>query len=322
MTGPAPHPHGERELCEPGLTLYTEALTAGRIARSALGPAPCLVGLALLLPDPRDAAWLRPVPPSAALARLLDPLSREIDARLRLATALTRSLMPLAATAGDDPNRSITVLEGRDRIRAALRNASRSAREEVLTAQPGGNRMATNMRQGLANAEYVIAAGGRLRHLYQHPARYSPRLREYLTEIPSGRLQIRTMEQSVGRLLIFDRETAYIPADPDSSTALEIRHPALVRYLADVYETLWAVATPFTESLPTAVPGAPATAVQLSIARLLVEGYADQAVAEKLGISVRTCRAHISRLMRTLGATSRTHLGALLVRSDLAEPAR
>ncbi|THA62876.1 response regulator transcription factor [Streptomyces sp. A0958] len=317
-----PHPHGGQELCEAGLALYAEALTAGRIARSAIEPASCLVGLALLLPDPRDDAWLRPVPPSAALGQLLGPLSREIDARLRLTTALTRSLMPLAAMAGEDPNHSITVIEGQDRIRAAIRNASRSAREEVLTAQPGGNRMAHNMRQGLTNAEFVIAAGGRLRHLYQHPARYSPRLKEYLTEIPSGRLQIRTMEQAVGRLLIFDRGTAYIPASADSSTALEIRHPALVRYLADVYETLWAGATPFTENLPTAVPGAPTTAVQLSIARLLVEGCADQAVAEKLGISIRTCRAHISKLMQALGATSRTHLGALLVRSDIVETAR
>ncbi|MFD0025467.1 LuxR C-terminal-related transcriptional regulator [Streptomyces sp. NPDC058382] len=321
MTGPAVHPHSERQLCEAAVTLYTEALRSGRIARSALGPAPCLVDLALLLPDPQDDTWLRPVPPPAALGQLLQPLSREIDERVRLVTALTSSLVPLAAPAGTDPNLSITVLEGNDRIRAAIRNASKSAREEVLTAQPGGNRMAHNMRQGLENAGFVIAAGGRLRHLYQHPARYSPRLKEYLTEIPSDLLRIRTMEQTVGRLLIFDREIAYIPADPDGSVALEIRHPALVRYLVQVYETLWAGATPFTQNLPTAVPGAPVTAVQHSIARLLVEGYADRAVGEKLGISVRTCRAHISKLMQTLGATSRTHLGALLVRSGIVEPA-
>ncbi|MFE6764066.1 LuxR C-terminal-related transcriptional regulator [Streptomyces sp. NPDC057689] len=319
MTAPVPHPHGERELCEAALDLYKEALAAGRIARSATEPAPCLLDLALLLPDPRDDTWLRPVPPSSALGRLLGPLSREIDARVRLTDALTRSLLPLAATGDEDPNGSITVIEGVERIRAALHRASQSAREEVLTAQPGGNRLAHNIRQGRVNAGFVLAAGGRLRHLYQHPARYSPRLKEYVTDIPSDRIQIRTMEQTVGRLLIFDRRTAYIPANPDGTAALEIRHPALVQYLAGVYETLWAGATPFTQNLPTAMPGTPTTAVQQSVARLLADGCTDGTIAEKLGISVRTCRAHIARLMQTLGATTRTHLGALLVRSGIVE---
>ncbi|MFJ9324367.1 hypothetical protein [Streptomyces globisporus] len=44
-----------------------------------------------------------------------------------------------------------------------------------------------------------------------------------------------------------------------------------------------------------------ATAVQHSIARLL---------------------AHIAKLMQALGATSRTHLGALLVRSGIVEADR
>ncbi|MGW8985687.1 helix-turn-helix transcriptional regulator, partial [Streptomyces parvus] len=34
---------------------------------------------------------------------------------------------------------------------------------------------------------------------------------------------------------------------------------------------------------------------------------------------VRTCRAHIAKLMQALGATSRTHLGALIVRSGIVE---
>ncbi|MGC5411374.1 helix-turn-helix transcriptional regulator, partial [Streptomyces sp. DT225] len=89
MTVQATHPHSERELCEAALALYGDALAAGRIARSATEPAPCLTALGLLLPDPRDEAWLRPVPPSAVLGQLLSPLSREIDARLRLTTQLT-----------------------------------------------------------------------------------------------------------------------------------------------------------------------------------------------------------------------------------------
>jgi DNA-binding NarL/FixJ family response regulator len=50
---------------------------------------------------------------------------------------------------------------------------------------------------------------------------------------------------------------------------------------------------------------------------LLAAGYADEIVARRMGVSVRTCRTHIARLMRTLGASSRTHLGALLAHSGI-----
>ncbi|MEI7034296.1 LuxR C-terminal-related transcriptional regulator [Streptomyces pratensis] len=312
-----PHAHGNRELCAPAVELYEQALRAGRIARADALSVPCLIEMALLRPDPADAAWMRPVPPSAALAHLLRPIAREIDERVRLTAALSSTLAPLAAVASDDPNLAITVLEGRGPIADSLRHSSAAAREEVLTAQPGGNRMSENLRQGLENARTVIAAGGRLRHLYQHPVRYSPGFSAYLAQIPPGRLEVRTMEQTIERLIIFDRTVAYIPADPDRTAALEIRHPSLVRYLVQVYEVLWAQATPYTRQRPAADPGAPVTAVQRSIARHLTDGHLDDVVARKMGISVRTCRAHIAKLMQTLGATSRTHLGALLVQSGI-----
>lgn len=313
------HPHGTRELCDPAVRLYEEALRAGRLPRTALAAAPCLLDMALVEPDPRDGGWLRPVQPSAALARLLQPITREISERIRLTSTLAAALTPLTAVFDEDPNLAITVLEGRSHIMSVLREASTRATEEVLTAQPGGNRLTHNMQQGLENARSAIASGARLRHLYQHPARYSPGLRDYVAQIPADHLQVRTVEQTVDRLIVFDRSVAYIPAAPGDEAALEIRHPALVRYLTRVFEVLWVQATPYSEQLPVAAPGTPVTAVQQSIARLLAEGHVDDLIARRLGISVRTCRSHISKLMQSLGARSRTHLGALLVRSGIVD---
>ena len=45
-------------------------------------------------------------------------------------------------------------------------------------------------------------------------------------------------------------------------------------------------------------------------------------VAERLGISVRTCRAHIARLSETLGAASRTQLGVRIAQVGLDGPPR
>ncbi|MFD0025468.1 LuxR C-terminal-related transcriptional regulator [Streptomyces sp. NPDC058382] len=313
------HSHGERELCEAGVRLYTEALSAGRIERTALEAAPCLMELALVHPDPQDSAWLRPVPPSAALTHLLQPVIREIHERIRLSAALADSLAPLASVASTDPNLAITVLEGIPLIEGTIQNALDSAQDEILTLQPGSTRPVEQLKKALSRALSTVERGATLRHIYQHPARYSPAIKAYLDEVPPGHIQVRTIEQTVERLFVFDRTVAFIPANAERDVALEIRHPALVRYLIQVYEVLWAQATPLTEPLQPAPPSASVTPAQLSIARLLAEGHVDQVVARKLGISVRTCRAHISKLMQTLGATSRTHLGALLVQSGIAE---
>ncbi|MEV2245219.1 LuxR C-terminal-related transcriptional regulator [Streptomyces sp. NPDC049970] len=315
------HSHGPRELCATGLRLYEEAVVAGRIPRAGLAAAPCLIDMGLVRPEPGDAGWMRPVPPSAALAHLLQPLTRELDERIQLAAALSRSLTPLASVASADPDLAITVLEGRPAIEAALTEETAVVNEQVLTAQPGSDRPRNGMERGIANARTAIGRGARLRHIYQHPARYTTTVRDYVDQISPEHLQVRTTEQTVERLIIFDRTVAFIPAAPDRRTALRIRHPALVAYLIQVYEVLWAQATPFAQQLPTAAPGAQVTAVQQSIARLLGEGHVDDVVARKLGISVRTCRSHIAKLMQALGATSRTHLGVLITRSGIVDTA-
>ncbi|WP_138907761.1 helix-turn-helix transcriptional regulator [Streptomyces chryseus] len=311
------HSHGDRELCDAGLRLYTEALRKGRITRTDLAPAPCLIDMALVHPDPRDAAWMRPVPPATGLAHLLQPITREISERIRLSTALADSLAPLTAVASEDPNLAITVLEGMPRINATLDDAMTLATREILTAQPGSTRPLKALQQGLGHALPAIERGATVRHLYQHSARYCPHLRDYLARFPPGHPQVRTLEQSIERLIVVDRTVAFIPATRERDVALEIRHPALVTYLVQVYEVLWAQATPLAEQLPAVSPGTPVTTVQRSIARLLVEGNTDEVAARKLGISVRTCRSHIAKLTQALNASGRTHLGALLVQSGL-----
>ncbi|MEV4993289.1 LuxR C-terminal-related transcriptional regulator [Streptomyces niveus] len=312
-------PHSDRELCETAIGLYTDALRKGRITRAALTPAPCLVDMALVHPDPLDEAWMCPVLPSAALAHLLQPIAREIHERVRLTASLVDSLAPLSAVVAEDPNLSITTLDGHVLIDAKVGEAARAATREILTVQPGFSRERKLMMAGLSRSLAAIERGARLRHLYQHPARYSPHIKEYLEQVPADRLEVRTVEQTVERLIIIDRTVAFIPASANRHTALEIRHPALITYLVQVYEVLWSQATPMTERPPILSPDAAVTSVQRGIARLLAEGITDESVARRMGISVRTCRAHIAKLMQALNASSRTHLGVLLIQSGLVD---
>jgi DNA-binding NarL/FixJ family response regulator len=130
-------------------------------------------------------------------------------------------------------------------------------------------------------------------------------------------MEFRTARELVDRLIIIDRSVAFIPAQDDRKVALELRHPGLVDYLVKVFDQQWRNADPLFEEQPreTAVDGVPE--IQRTIARLLIEGQVDEAIARRLGMNVRTCRAHIAKLAAALGSGSRAQLGYLIARSGL-----
>ncbi|MYX25183.1 helix-turn-helix transcriptional regulator [Streptomyces sp. SID8381] len=307
------------ELCDEGSRLYAQALRAGRIAREDAESAPCLVEFALLHPDPDDPNWLRPVPPSVALAHRLNPIEREIADRRRLSVELAAAFEPFMAlsTQVTTATHSISVLEGLDRINAALDLATAECRSEMLTVQPSSRRLEHTLVQGLERDRPLIERGVRIRTLYQHTARYSPETLGYVSQFSDGKVEYRTIDELVERLIICDETVAFIPTRDDRQVALELRHPGLVRYLIKVFEFMWARAVPLSTGAPYETAPDGITEIQHSIAKLLVEGHVDEAIARRLGMNVRTCRAHIAKLASALGSGSRAQLGYLIAQSGI-----
>ncbi|PZG84506.1 helix-turn-helix transcriptional regulator [Streptomyces sp. NTH33] len=309
------------ELCEAGSRLYAKALRTGRIARAEADPAPCLMEFALLHPDPDDPNWLRPVPPSVALAHRLNPIEREIAERRRLSVELAEAFEPFMALSAQvtTGTHSITVLEGLDRINAALDLATAECQSEMLTVQPSSRRLEHTLVQGLERDRPLIERGVRIRTLYQHTARYSPETLGYVAQFSEGKVEYRTIDELVERLIICDETVAFIPTRDDRQVALELRHPGLVRYLIKVFEFMWARAVPLSTGAPYETAPDGITEIQHSIAKLLVEGHVDEAIARRLGMNVRTCRAHIAKLASALGSGSRAQLGYLIAQSGILE---
>ncbi|WP_189971859.1 helix-turn-helix transcriptional regulator [Streptomyces avidinii] len=315
----AAHPHPVTSMCAEGTRLYATALSTGRIARGEIKNAPCLLEFALLQPDPDDANQLRPVPPSVALAQRLHPIEREIQDRRRSAVDLTDTFEPFLAISAQSPanTHAITVLEGFEQINAALNLATAECHTEVLTVQPGGARPSLALTQALERDQPLIDRGVSIRTLYQHTARHSQGTLAYVERISTGKVEIRTLEELIERLIIFDRTVAFIPVSDDRRVALELRHPGLVDYLIKVFEQLWHRAVPLQEEVTyRSTPGG-ISGVQRTIAQLLIEGHVDEAIARRLGMNVRTCRAHIAKLATTLGSGSRAQLGYLIARSGI-----
>ncbi|MEV7993858.1 helix-turn-helix transcriptional regulator [Streptomyces sp. NPDC086077] len=318
----ATHPHAVTELCDEGGRLYANALRTGRIARTEVEAAPCLMEFALLHPDPDDPDWLLPLPPSVALAQRLNPIEREITERRRTSIELADVFAPFMSIGAQQvtPAHSITVLEGLDRINDALDLATAQCRSEVLTVQPSrGKRPENRLIEAMERDRTLIERGVRIRTLYQHTARYSPERLAYMEQFTDGKAEYRTIDELVERLIICDESVAFIPVRDDRQVALELRHPGLVSYLIKVFEFMWSRAVPLSAGAPYETAPDGISEVQYSIAKLLVEGHVDEAIARRLGMNVRTCRAHIAKLATALGSGSRAQLGYLIAQSGMLE---
>ncbi|WP_159668064.1 helix-turn-helix transcriptional regulator [Streptomyces mexicanus] len=313
------HSHPLTELCPEGGELYARALRTGRISRADVEAAPCLLEFALLHPDPDDATWLRPLPPTVALAQRLQPIEREITERRRMSIELADVFEPFMALNTQPPasSDSIMVLEGGDRINAALNLATAQCRSELMTVQPSDRISEHSLLQALERDRPLVERGVRVRSLYQHTARHNPEKLAYVEQLSDGKVEYRTIDELVERLIICDATVAFIPARDDQQVALELRHPGLVRYLVKVFEFLWDRAVPLSTGTPYGAAPDGITDIQHSIAKLLVEGHVDEAIARRLGMNVRTCRAHIAKLASALGSGSRAQLGYLIAQSGI-----
>lgn len=316
------HPHGADRLCDSGDRVYSRAVRRGRVPRRDAEPVPCLLDLALLHPDPDDMDWLVPTAPQEVMTRLLRGMYDEVSASQRRVGSVVSAfewyaaLGPQLPTARSEPEGpAIRVLDGLGRIQAAMDEATQACTTEVLTVQPGGIRREAELSEGLHRATALRGRGVRMRDLYTHVARHGQGLHTYL-ELMGDAVEARTLDEVIERLILFDRTVAFVPANSERTMALELRHPALVEYLGTVFERLWHLAIPLTAPLPdTGIEGI--SHREQSIAALLAEGHQDAVIAERLGISVRTCRAHIARLSETLGAASRTQLGVRIAQVGL-----
>ncbi|MEU5955800.1 LuxR C-terminal-related transcriptional regulator [Streptomyces sp. NPDC047525] len=315
-------PHPAEQPCEPGLAVYSRALREGRIRSEDAARTPCLVDFGLLHPGLDDMRWLHPTAPAVALPRLLRTFEDRVADQRHLESRLTSAFEPfIALHAGVDSAEgvpAITVLDGLERINAAIDRAMRDVTEEFLAIQPGGTRPPETLAEALPRDQAILSRGCRMRTLYQHTTRHSLPVLGYFEQL-DGDAEARTLDEVTERLFVFDRTVAFIPASKDRSVALELRHPGLVEYFATTFWRLWRLATPM---WPQAAPQPAENGItprQRAITKLLVEGLTDAEIAERLGMNIRTARVHIAKLATTLGSRSRAQLGYLISQSGILE---
>lgn len=319
----------ERELLAGrGAALFREAVESGGIAPDdprLVADSPTstaidlLVNLGLLVRNADDGR-LQPVDPDAVTSRIVTPLGREaldlIDESQRWASTFHDLASDFRrVTALRTPMRE---LHGVTQINGFLTAAIDDARHELLTAQPTIGRSLTALRKAARRDIGAVKRGVSMRTLYQHTARRSTEIQEYVDAISEHGAQVRTLDEVFDRLIVVDRQVAVIPGHDPSKLAIAVHDPSIVAYLVDIFERYWQRATPFDDRQENTTRSIAAD-VRRMTSRMLREGHSDAAGAKRIGVSVRTYAEYIALLKDEYGVSTRFQLGYAMGQEDVRE---
>jgi DNA-binding CsgD family transcriptional regulator len=200
--------------------------------------------------------------------------------------------------------------------RKRIADAARHCRSEVVTMQPGGGRDPDELEDATPRDLAMLDRDVRMRIIYQHTARTDIATRNYVREVTARGGEIRTSNETFDRLIIFDREVAFVPHDgTDPAAAAIVYEPTIVALFYRIFDNAWRSATVFDPG-ETAY-GETLDDVRSTILELLAAGLKDDVIARRLGMSARTCRRHVSAIMTELGADSRFQAGVAAAHAGL-----
>ncbi|MGW2651847.1 LuxR C-terminal-related transcriptional regulator [Streptomyces sp. NPDC001393] len=278
----------------------------------------------LLRPLADDPGTLVPVAPRAAASRRLAPLHTQIAQMERRSEQIRAELAVFQevherALRETDLAQPLQTITGAEAIAAEIAAAAEAGPSEILAVCLAGSRGGAAHRGAWELPEPTLGGLGGARFLYQHVSRFDSLARKRVERILAAGGEVRTVGDSFERMIVFDRKLAFVPAADDADSAVAIRQPAIVNFLVTVFERAWVSARPFETQNRSADVSEVVSSVRMSIIQLLAEGETDVAIARRIGLSVRTCRAHVAKIYEGLGARSRCQLGVLIAHSGLLD---
>jgi sugar-specific transcriptional regulator TrmB len=290
------------------------AAVADRLRQSeprVLGALRTLVGLKLVKPQRGGGDGFVAVSPEAAESELVAPLEQGIHQRLRAVADIRGQLRTFSGTFNYAHRArrcqdTVQIVDDIDQIRMMLDDASRRCQSEVLTMQPGGGRAADQLRDALPRDREMLQRGVDMKIIYQHSARTDVPTRDYVREVSALGAQVRTSNEIFDRMIIFDRRIAFVP-NHGSAAAAVVHEPTMVGVLHRFHQHVWLSASVLDPR--DAAYGDTLDEVRATILELLASGLTDEVIARRIGLSARTCRRHIARLMSDLKADSRFQAG-------------
>ncbi len=212
----------------------------------------------------------------------------------------------------------VEYLAGIDAIRLRLDTLAASVTCEVMNFSPTKQTEA-DINAGKESTVRYVGSSVKSRSIYLHSALKHPPTAEYIQWLACRGFEIRTTPALPSRMVIFDRKIAVLPMSSDDSRkgAVVLYGKATVTAFCSLFDWIWERAIPI--NLQMANRDDVGVSQEMEAIWLLAQGYTDETVAKRLGVSPRTSRRIVESVMRRLGARSRFQAGVFAERNGLLD---
>lgn len=284
-----------------------------------------LARMSLLRRSSTEPGTVRLVDPEDVMARLLAGRREGVTRGHRVIEAgpatFVGQLVEQTELQARLPGAKVERLVGFNAIRERIRTLAESCMREACSFLPGGFQSAASLLFFQGMDTEAADRGIRLRAICLDSVRNDPVTWEYAQRLREVGGEVRTAPALPVRMLIVDRQTAVVPVDVEDGGAVElvISGTGIIAALLALFNAVWEESLPFGTAYGD--PDRRLTSQEKQVLVLLAEGHTDEVVARRLGISVRTTRRVVARLLARLGARSRFQAGARAVARKWLEPA-
>ena len=272
-----------------------------------------LADLTLLRPSLEVPEQLRPVDPEMGLQVLLKQqqtrLLEQQHRFLRSQEAVSRLISEYTADRQAGLPSGAERLEGMDAIQTRLEELAYRATSGCLSLMPAGGQSETSMAASRPLDEFMLRRGNSVLTVYLDSVRNDAATMAYarwLTELGGT---VRTTPTLPLRMVLFDREIALLPIDPEDTRlgAVQVSGRGVITALVTLFEQVWEASIPLGDESRHGEEEL--TGQERELLRLLSQGLTDEVAARRLGISLRTARRMMAGIMERLGAHSRFEAG-------------
>ncbi|CAM3736260.1 LuxR family transcriptional regulator [Nocardiopsis rhodophaea] len=258
---------------------------------------------------PGGTSALRVAPPDAALSPLLVQRQAQLH---QTQTEVARLIEDYRARAAlHDPEEIVETVTGRDAVTESYRRIHQGAAKEVRVLVTGPPMVVSSADNDVARAS--MAAGVHYRVVYDRALLDGSDDPLLLAESCEPGEDVRVAGDIPMKLSIADDHAAFLPtvtSGLEEPSVIIVRPSGLLDALEWIFETIWETAVPFPahdgEGSLTAMPEAEVEARRLI--SLMLSGCTDRAMANQLGVSVRTVQRRINRLSAQMGVRTRHQL--------------
>ncbi|MCX5205043.1 LuxR C-terminal-related transcriptional regulator [Streptomyces sp. NBC_00237] len=268
----------------------------------------------------RPADAMQPVSPRLGFQALLARKQAEIavqqqaleETRLKMSSLIDDYVAEYTEARGTGLER----LHGLSAVRMRLEELAARTEYESLSFAPGGPQTPDNRSSSTPLLRELLARSVSVKTVYLDSIRNDPDTVRHARWLDDNGGEIRTVPHLPFRMQIVDRKAALVPLHLEESAqgALLIEEPSVVSILCALFDMVWTAAAALSSDAGVTEGVSPQ---ERELLRLLAQGLTDEAVARKLGVSLRTERRMLTRVSEHLNAQSRFQLGQRAVEAGL-----